>query len=337
MAPNLQWLSTCKIAQLKALATAIGVNSSGTKPILIAALREHIPLPAFGNHGETQSGTKDGHHVISIDMGIRNLAYCRMVVPKRTPSVDRTSRKTKPYGPPTIYEWTRIAIFNDRRSVSAYNDVKSKEAFDPVTYARHAHDLVSSLLKHRPLNVATHILIERQRFRSMGGSSVQEWTLRVNMFEAMIYAVLKTFSEQLGWYGSVHPVMPAKVWKFWLGDAQNTLEQGSGPKSAKNKSAKINLVTQWLQLEDCRKRFRLEGQAADLGRAFLEKKRGRTRPSQKRVQLDDQGKDVDVSVETGKLDDLADCLLQGMAWTQWEENKQSILSKGIDSLHELER
>jgi len=34
----------------------------------------------------------------------------------------------------------------------------------------------------------------------------------------------------------------------------------------------------------------------------------------------------------GKLDDLADSLLQGMAWIQWEENKSEVLKNGIEAL-----
>jgi cruciform cutting endonuclease 1 len=34
----------------------------------------------------------------------------------------------------------------------------------------------------------------------------------------------------------------------------------------------------------------------------------------------------------GKLDDLADCLLQGMAWIEWEENKRKALEHGVQAL-----
>jgi cruciform cutting endonuclease 1 len=36
--------------------------------------------------------------------------------------------------------------------------------------------------------------------------------------------------------------------------------------------------------------------------------------------------------EMGKLDDLADCLLQGMAWIQWQENKKIALQHGVEVL-----
>ena len=36
--------------------------------------------------------------------------------------------------------------------------------------------------------------------------------------------------------------------------------------------------------------------------------------------------------EMGKLDDLADCLLQGMAWIRWESNKGVMLESGVEAL-----
>lgn len=70
--------------------------------------------------------------------------------------------------------------------------------------------------------------------------------------------------------------------------------------------------------------FGLEGQAREMGERYLWKRRG--------------GKRVKVKegmVEIGKLDDLADCFLQGMAWIQWEKNRMLIMSRGIEALEEL--
>jgi len=336
MAPDLSWLNRCKSSQLKALATSVGINSSGTKPLLTSALLHYLPHPAFGKDKRSKPATQEGHRIISIDMGIRNLAYCQLIVPHWTPTANMRSGQPESIGKLIVHEWTRLAIAS-KRGVKDFEDPKSKEAFDPATYSQYAYDLVTSLLKDQPATRPTHILIERQRFRSMGGSSVQEWTLRVNMFEAMIYAVLKTFSEQLDWNGTVHPIMPAKVSKFWLGDAQGISEEGTGSKNAKTKTAKINLVAEWLQENDRtkEKRFELKGQAADLGKAYLRKRHGGKKVLAKQAEVGGQHQKAAMLVEIGKLDDLADCLLQGMAWIQWEKNRRLIVSKGLQALDEL--
>ena len=179
MASKLSWLSTCKSSQLKALATAVGINSSGTKPILTSQLLEHLPRGYF-SHEKYPGISKGPYNIVSIDMGIRNLAYCRLVKPQTKPAA-KSANETA-IAAPKITEWTRIEISKKTANSKVPEELKTavKEAFDPATYSQHAYNLVTSLLKSSP----THILIERQRFRSMGGSAVQEWTLRVNMFEA---------------------------------------------------------------------------------------------------------------------------------------------------------
>jgi len=324
MAPALSWLSACKNSQLKAVATAIGLNSSGTKSVLISQLLDHLPNGYLG-HGKTKNTSKDQYDIISIDMGIRNLAYCRLTSPQ-VPAAAKSG--LPPYnGSPVISEWARIEVSRKASKLAGGEGAKTKEAFDPATYSQHAYDLVKALLSSSSCKPA-QILIERQRFRSMGGSAVQEWTLRVNMFEAMIYAVLKTLSENGTWQGTVHPIAPAKVSKFWLGDKEGAAMEGGGSKSAKTKTAKINLVEKWLGERDAEKHpFKLEGKAEALGIAYLRKRSGG-----KKV-LD--GKAV-VPEEIGKLDDLADCMLQGMAWIKWEQNRRLLMSNGLEALDEIE-
>ncbi|KAL2042230.1 hypothetical protein N7G274_004718 [Stereocaulon virgatum] len=322
MASKLSWLSTCKSNQLKALATAVGVNSSGTKPLLTSQLLEHLPKGYF-NYSRNQTSFKAQYDIISIDMGIRNLAYCRLILPES--KFTTKSHEQKYIGNPAITEWARIEMSKRIPKPAGEQDprIAVKEAFDPLTYSHHAYTLVNTLLNNTP-NHPTHILIERQRFRSMGGSSVQEWTLRVNMFEAMIYAVLKSFSERGDWRGSVHPVAPAKVAKFWLGEKQGAELEGTGTKSENTKGAKISVVGRWL--EEKNSPFQLEGQAKEMGERYL---------LRRKVGKRNKSKGREGPVEIGKLDDLADCLLQGMAWIQWEKNRRLIMSSGIGALGEM--
>jgi len=328
MAPNLSWLQACKSAQLKSIATAIGVNSSGTKSLLTSQLTQHLPHGYF-THDATKPLPKDEHDIISIDMGIRNLAYCRLTLPREFSSAKPNLPSRN--GTPIMSEWARISISRSASKPQKPNeDPPTKEAFDPATYSQHAYNLITHLLTTTPQkpHPPTQILIERQRFRSMGGSSVQEWTLRVNMFEAMLYAVLKTLSEQGVWGGSVYAVAPAKVSRLWLGDGEGAGDGagGRGTKSARTKTAKVGLVEGWLEGEGG---FELVGEAEVLGRAFLRKRRGGKRGGGK-----EKGR-VTKLADMGKLDDLADCLLQGMAWIKWEQNRKLILSKGIEALDEI--
>lgn len=173
----------------------------------------------------------------------------------------------------------------------------------------------------------------------MGGSSVQEWTLRVNMFESMLYAVLHTYFALGLWHGSVYSVAPAKVNSFWVGKDLDLRESSSSEdglmtmmgkrktekkkernkKSTRSKVAKIELVERWLR-EGGEGGVEFMGEAKKVGRSYLNK-RGVKRGG---------GEDI------GKLDDLADCLLQGMAWIRWEENRVAIAENGLEAVEELE-
>lgn len=153
------------------------------------------------------------------------------------------------------------------------------------------------------------------------------------MFEAMLYAVLKTFNERGIWDGSVHAIAPAKVSKFWLGQKEGVDEEGGrGSKSAKTKTAKINLVAEWLEAGE---RFRLVGGAEELGQAYSRKSRGEKKVLVHQTSIHGLNGEKSKLTELGKLDDPADCLLQGMAWIEWEANRTIILSKNFEALEEL--
>ena len=378
MASSLSWLHSCKASQLKAIAHLTGLNSTGTKPVVTSRLLQHLPRSLLSGHdpqcpplqGPTQPTT-----IVSIDMGIRNLAYCRLTLP---PSSARSSA-------PLLTDWTRVAI---SRHPAATETATEKEPFDPATYSQHAYALITTLLFP---NTPSHILIERQRFRTMGGSAVQEWTLRVNMFEAMLYAVLATLTARGVWKGTVHAVLPAKVAGFWVGEkdedepretpkgrnkrnkkisALDEHDESEPPqnssktptKSQKTKTRKVTLVSHWLTQTPSIIKPQPQSPAAHTAHAYLSKAQGgRSRsgsatknrkstmsspPSTSPSPIETSeptAKTEDTEITTssfepplGKLDDLADCLLQGMAWIQWERNRVRILERGLSGLEEIE-
>ena len=351
-------------------------NSSSNEPVLYSHPLDELPkvrrildedltmgggseLEERGEKEEEEAEKEEGnkrHTIISIDMGIRNLAYCRLILPPLSASNTET---------PILTHWSRVAISRKPQTSPSTESLEAREtseAFDPQTFATYAHTLVTQTLL--PLE-PSHILIERQRFRSMGGSSVQEWTLRVNMFEAMLYAVLKTFKEQGLWTGQVHPVAPSKVAKFWIGDvdslkhadaevdaeAQEEAEgnqkgkgrgKAKGPttttkpptKSARTKTAKINLVADLLSNNG----IYLIPPGQHMANAYLSKKRGRRFSIKHTPTLIPEGELKDFKSGSGfqeqlvKLDDLADCLLQGLGWWKWEKNRKRIMERGKEFL-----
>ncbi|KAL8979985.1 MAG: hypothetical protein Q9205_004811 [Flavoplaca limonia] len=338
MASRLDWLRTCKLKQLEAIARATGINSSGTKPVLISHIQEGLsqthnnsPNVASDKSLQQKHQRNGEYKIFSIDMGIRNLAYCQLVLPPSwlhpSSDISKISTTTTPVTP-TLRHWSRIDVSSpsDRQSTKP----RLKESFTPAIYAPHAHTfLTTHILPHNP----THILIERQRFRSMGGSAVQEWTLRVNMFEAMLYAILQTYMAEGKWEGEVVPVLPSKVVKYWLdggedgvveggvdlGDEKTVKKNEKGKRTSlgteKSKARKMGIVRDMVQNGSG---IELQGQAREMGDLVMGKAEGKKRA--------DKGKGL------GKFDDLADCLLQGLAWVKWEENKRLVLEKGMEVL-----
>ena len=291
------WLPTYKLSQLRNLAIATGINSSGTKAILTTRLAESLASEKF-------PPKQNGFHILSIDMGIRNLAYCQIRLPRDWLANTRER--------PTITNWDRLAI-SSKLPDDDPSTPTLKEAFDPATFSQLAYDLIQKLVLS-PHSAPDHVLIERQRFRSMGGSAVLEWTLRVNMFEAMLYATLKTLSEQGKWRGRVFPIAPSKVGQFWLGDVDKAGENEEGKRGKKDvKAEKIRVVDEMLQAGAA---FALQGRAEEMAERWREKMDG---GRGRRVRKGEEGEKM------GKLDDLADCLLQGLAWVKWEENRRKAL------------
>lgn len=66
---------------------------------------------------------------------------------------------------------------------------EEKDVFSPKNLSATAFSLVRELLRHKP----DVILIERQRWRSASSSAIQQWTVRVNSLEAMLWAMFTAF------------------------------------------------------------------------------------------------------------------------------------------------
>ncbi|KAI1373809.1 Ydc2-catalyt-domain-containing protein [Hypoxylon crocopeplum] len=315
-----------KSTQLKQLAFLCGVKSSGRKSELVER------LATVANSRPTEPSSKQGQLILSVDLGIRNLGYsllspaAPLLAPGHLSSADDLRR------PPRIHlhAWQRRELVE--QSADGRND---PEQFSPASLAIATDRLVRrDLLPLKP----THLLIERQRWRSGGAAAIQEWTLRVNTLEAMLHASLRTLRELGHWNGEIMSVPPDRVTRFWpspplaSGEAAPktrtrrpakavVAKVGKEAKSQQNsKKHKIGVLANWLlqkdgnevvlpanrDTEDAIKHFRTR--LAGVRRSRL---------------TDDLVRDVGPR----KLDDLTDSLLQGVAWLKWEENKESLLGE----------
>ncbi|KAF3491876.1 uncharacterized protein GIQ15_01393 [Arthroderma uncinatum] len=390
-------LSSLKLRQLQKIALSTGILSSGTKKDLtnrlIETFQKYNPQPyeddSISKRDLVASRLQERHakpmSILSIDMGIRNLAYAHLLVSPRTAteasvrdldgnvSMPLTASKIR------LNAWDRLAISafprydiekdpatipisklgGLRRALPCPSneegnaEVESKEHFAPYLYASHAYTLITSLLEtYKP----THVLIERQRFRSGGGSAVQEWTIRVGVFEGMLYAVLHTLQRQAKKeFGNVfvQGVDPQRVVRYWT---NGEIKEDSTPEpkkkrvsSKEGKKAKIDLIgrciSRSISAADCYtnidgggvvERLKQEvsldldlvedSHARDIVHAYLEKWNCGNRGSKKRPTSANSTADGNSNVaDIGKLDDLADSLLQGITWLEWQRTTEKLL------------
>ncbi|KAK1772421.1 mitochondrial resolvase Ydc2 [Phialemonium atrogriseum] len=335
-------LTKLSLGQLRNLTLQCGINRSGTKGVLIQrldqTLRDHRPLGPDAR-------------VLSIDLGIRNLAYSLLSPPLARPS--RAQRGSK--AGPAVHAWRPLSLAPAPGAAAGDQDQGPADGadealaadFSPASLSRIALRLVQErLLPLRP----THVLIERQRFRSGGGSAVYEWTVRVNSLEAMLYATFATLQALGHWDGVVLPIDPKRVSTFLLEDQKvvgdDGVERGgedpdcvpgakkaggkarkdatgaevksSGRVARENKKRKIDLVGNWL----VHHKLAMAGVEATAMRiAFLEK----WLPKEHLGKRSAEGLALKGTAESiRKLDDVADSLLQGVAWLRWEENKTKL-------------
>lgn len=332
-------LSALKSSQLKHAAFLLGLPSTGTKAILEPSINGRLNAP---------NSVPSGGRVVSVDMGIRNLAYCVL----EYPDMDATHARQ----PLKITAWRKRDLLQSastpldtgnvltgqedetaatqgkaRRKTALAGSI-SNAAFTPSVLSHTAYGITKDLLSYEP----TAILIERQRFRSGGAAAIQEWTVRVNMLESMLWACLRTMSQsqssKAGEYPDVHEVNPARVANFWTAGPKLSLRPSDDlfsptAKTAKaaevtkstrakvQKKDKIAIVRSWLEGSRTDVLLAFEGEAAQVAERF-------------RVQAKRRGRNSEAT-ESGmgnaKLDDLADCLLQAVAWVRWEENRVEMM------------
>jgi cruciform cutting endonuclease 1 len=198
-----------------------------------------------------------------------------------------------------------------------------------------ALQVTQDFLAHKP----DIVLIERQRFRSGGGSAIQEWTVRVNTLEAMLWACFETLranqvTPEGAKFPAVHEVAPKRVASFWTAALEAhhppadlfapdfsppdlKVSNSTAKASSTGKKEKIAVLRSWLDGSGGVS-LDFSAETQKIAAAFAQGFKRRKSKSNETV-----GADPVIERET-KLDDLADCVLQGAAWVRWEENRRAI-------------
>jgi cruciform cutting endonuclease 1 len=217
------------VKAIQSLLARVGSVTTGKREALMTRLSRDVEKPKIWT---TKVG-RETKRILSVDMGIKNLAFCVADVTRNDSSKDLAM---------SIEAWRRLDVTDEvmdilhRQSGVEENADGSEEAdepFAPAALSLTAYNLIkNSLLTYDP----DIILIERQRWRSSGGSAIQQWTVRVNTFEGMLWAILtalraeatalKSSSAATKQY-EVFAVDPKRVGNFWVGDEVRTLSTKS--------------------------------------------------------------------------------------------------------------
>lgn len=360
-ADPLTFLSALKAWQLKHLAFLTGLNSTGTKAQLCRTLVDCTKKPTLPS---------PRCRILSIDMGVKNLAFCLLDLHKLPQESERLNAQT---GDRTLSlhlsDWKRLDV-SERLMARHTNsqiatssrlsedhvaraeesaEMTSEEGsniYAPSSLSKIAFSLASEFLRYKP----DYILIERQRFRSGGGPAIQEWTVRVNMLESMLWASLETMRHghhgthifPQGRFPDVLEMSPRRVGMFWLTrgnffpapadiaaslmvsqDKAKTIETEIKKKSFEKKD-KIALARHWLSLALITDELTVDADLASMVTSFCSPKERQSRRRSKDEEHKQEVETKDASAISGKLDDLADCLVQAVTFALWEQNRAKV-------------
>ncbi|CAK7562308.1 MAG: hypothetical protein SEPTF4163_000147 [Sporothrix epigloea] len=338
-------LPLLSLTSLRNLALLCGRNFSGTRAVLRADLEAAISeVSALLPRSNTSV-----QRILSIDMGVRNLAYCLL-------QVDNKADRSSGHPVTQLVAWKRLSLIGGEKDIAG-NDTASAElpasAFSPPAMATVAARLVRDQLL--PL-APTHILIERQRFRSGGGAAVLEWTVRVNSLEAMLHGILayqqlgasnKSKETNNGTFQSIQAISPQRVSQFLLRgglDSSGEMQLLDVPAKLRKdkhiKDAKEAFVARVLRLTGPKQLLTYGESTKDIVDAYLFRWDAKQSKSRRKTKTKADGTDAaDASGASSnskpvfsKIDDMADCVVQGLAWLEWEENKRTLQLQGAEKL-----
>ncbi|ERF75475.1 hypothetical protein EPUS_07007 [Endocarpon pusillum Z07020] len=349
---GMEWLGQLRASQLHQLAVALGCACSGSKKVIVDGICQTLsPAPsgdcrAFNRSSSTSRHPRRQLSIVSIDMGIQNLAYANLLVRQAS---DRFSQNLPSVGTtnlPVLKAWERLNVFPGDSHDNSMKKSAKLGGYLPSRYADAAYYFISDILvKYDP----THILIEQQRFRSGGGSAVAEWTLRVGVFEGMLHAILQTLQKERKDETKLEAIVsisPARTARFWLEGSQRLTSQIVPSKitGREGKQAKVDIVAKSFLDGESRMVEIGKGQAKATETTFMEKWYATSMVAKelqrhKRTTRSESAATTPKTQKQPKLDDLADCLLQALAWLKWQNTRDLVIrdSRADDPLDAIRK
>jgi cruciform cutting endonuclease 1 len=348
---------------LQALLVRIGSASSGNKGSLFDRFKQDLARPSSvlcqtqakgkSNAAQNQCNLR----VMSIDMGIKNLAYC---VANLSCSPSASNTANHPNAVVDISAWKKIDLIekelaglNNTGTVEETDADEDRDPFSLAVLSRTTHRLVTQeILSYEP----DVILIEKQRWRSGGGSAILQWTVRVNTLEAMLWATLEARkgSAHIDAHGNitntrrdyeVFAIDPKRVGYYWLeqharavaerteGEGNTLTSQPSEEESRGKKISRSKSSAPSTPLSSPEIKFTFDPATEPIRQAIHAplKKPRQKKSTKKAAASESQGIPAELTIdmipdaELNKLDDVTDCFLQAAAWVAWEMNKLQLL------------
>lgn len=276
-------------------------------------------------------------------MGVKNLAFCVLDVDGSFHDKGSKGSTTSTVSPLRLVEWERLDLTKQLQAP----DGAAQASYTPSVLCKVAYTLASTFLTYQP----GIILIERQRFRSGGAAAIQEWTVRVNMLESMLWACLETLKQQglqatkvsNMTFPTVIEMSPARVGAFWNGRDEAAALEGADvaevltssrprkevseaearAKRGFEKKEKIALVRRWIASGSVVHDGVLDAMAASF--CGLKSAASRQRRVSKKAGTESPEDIGHIAIErAGKLDDLADCVVQAVTFAMWKDNRKKL-------------
>jgi cruciform cutting endonuclease 1 len=346
---------------IQALLVRIGSTSSGLKATLEDRFARDLQASGAASRYSGWRARQDEDwrkklRIVSIDMGIKNLAFCDAEISRPSEKSLDTVMK--------VLRWEKIDLVKTTRTYRDHlpspRDIRKDTAdadedvdpFSSSVLSATAYRLIRDTILAGEPDI---ILIEKQRWRSSSSSAIQQWTVRVNTLESMMWAVLETLRAErrivlprLRAYEAkrnyeVFGIDPKRVGHYWLGTEQKLLpaiDPGKKTKTTRKtaeKKAKIELLRSWLTSASPstsssgtapKISFEFGANTASTRKALCSPTKPAKRIKKAKPITDDVEDDRsnDVNQDTiKKLDDVTDCFLQAAAWVSWEQNRMQLL------------